>query len=325
MPAVSVNGPAEFVSTIPVLLGFHPHRCLVLGSLHGQSDVGELLHVDIEEAARPTAADQLVTALKRHEPDRLLIAVIDDRVFDPAQPTRHQQLVDALTAGARAAGITIQRVVWASGTTAEAIWCTRDDHGTVPDPRSSTLAASLAVAGHVTYPSREALAASLEPDDPEAAASRVPQLDKPDSHLDRRQAVDAVCDAITRAAQGHLPETDNDFVALGRGLEHDVGRDTALVLTVENPQATRELWVSLTRALPAPWRARAAVLVAVAAYLTGLGALADVALEAADRARPEHRLARLLRQAFNNAIHPDELRRAIDGAKRWATDEDEER
>lgn len=325
MSAVSLNGPAEFVSTIPILLGFHPHRCLVLATLHEGTEVGELLHVDIAEAARPTAAGQLVAALERHKPDQMLIAVIDDRVFDPAQPTRHQQLVDAITARAGASGIAVQRVVWASGTTAEAIWCTRDDHGTVPDPRTSALAASLAVAGHVTYPSRDALAASLEPADPEAAASRTPKLDRPDAHLDRLQAVDVVRDSITRATDGHLPETDNDIIALGRALEHGVGRDTALVLTVDNPRSTRELWASLTRALPSPWRARPAVLVAVAAYLTGLGALADVALEVAHRALPEHRLAGLLRQAFNNAIHPDELRRAVHGAQRWATDEDEER
>jgi hypothetical protein len=71
-------------------------------------------------------------------------------------------------------------------------------------------------------------------------------------------------------------------------------------------QAER-LWLALARAAPAPERAEPACLLGLCAYLRGSGALANIALQAAQDADPTHHLTRLLLAATGQAMAPGEL------------------
>ena len=63
--------------------------------------------------------------------------------------------------------------------------------------------------------------------------------------------------------------------------------------------------------LPDPEAAEPAALLAVSALLRGDGALANVALDRAERAWPGHRLTRMLRAVADTGIRPAELRACL--------------
>jgi Domain of unknown function (DUF4192) len=233
------------------------------------------------------------------------------RVMVSGQAEAHQPLVDAVTTCATAPGICMHAVVWASATTADASWYTSQDHGTVSDPKASILAASHAVAGYVPYPDRDTLVASLDPTDPDAVARRAAQLIPMQSALPSTHAIQTARAALDDAQRGELPTTDSEFIDLAYALDHPCGRDAAIVITAERPERASELWLVLTRALPAPLRANLAALLGAAAYLAGNGALASIALDTALQADPVHILAGLLRQALRVGISPDQLRDVI--------------
>ena len=64
----------------------------------------------------------------------------------------------------------------------------------------------------------------------------------------------------------------------------------------------------LSRALPAPWRADALVLLAFSAYVRGDGPLAGISLDAALRCNPDHRMAGMLDQALQSGMRPEQIR-----------------
>ena len=64
----------------------------------------------------------------------------------------------------------------------------------------------------------------------------------------------------------------------------------------------------LARALPAPWRVEALVLLGFSAYARGDGPLAGVSLDAALRADPAHRMAGMLDTALQSGLRPEEIR-----------------
>jgi len=71
--------------------------------------------------------------------------------------------------------------------------------------------------------------------------------------------------------------------------------------------SAHRLWTELTRALPDPQRADAAVLLAFSAYLGGDGPLAVSAISVALRSKPDHRIARMLETAFSIGLPPEQL------------------
>ena len=55
------------------------------------------------------------------------------------------------------------------------------------------------------------------------------------------------------------------------------------------------------------------IVLAVSALLGGRGALANIALDRAQRAWPGHQLSALLREAADAGVHPDEVRAWLEG------------
>lgn len=106
---------------------------------------------------------------------------------------------------------------------------------------------------------------------------------------------------------------DSEVAELAVALSDPVVRDACLATAIPaySPLAAAafHLWCALTRALPAPERAEAAVLAAWTAYVRGDGATVQIALRTALDADPEHRLSRLLLQAIAHGIAPEDLHR----------------
>jgi hypothetical protein len=70
-----------------------------------------------------------------------------------------------------------------------------------------------------------------------------------------------------------------------------------------------ELWLTLTRETPAPYRGTPAALLALTSLMQGNGAMANVALDVAEEAAPGHMLADLVREATD--MSPDQLRMVL--------------
>lgn len=153
-----------------------------------------------------------------------------------------------------------------------------------------------------------------------------------------RAVVDA---ALADAAAGHCVIDDRRALALAAALGRPTVRDAVLLRCAEasgpgpgsrpssGPGAggaaagdrgvgpglpgAETLWAALCRELPEPEAAEPAALLAAVALLRGDGALANVALDRAERSWPGHRLTRLLRSAAAVPLRPAQIRECLLG------------
>jgi hypothetical protein len=322
-PRIRLRDPGDLIAAVPHLLGFHPIDSLVLVVLHGEdaNRVGLTLRTDLPpQDHRAEVVSQLLLPVGQLDATGAWLVVVGGGTADPPE-LPHHELVTRLGEALNADGIAVVHAVWVAATVAGTGWsCYRDNccSGAVPDPSSSPLAAATALAGAVTYASREDLAAQLAPVDELALARRSARLELAveAAELDRRLAgpaavgrdLLAVHRALAEAARGTLLLGDEEVVRLAVALADHRVRDACLA-TADGPNAAmaEQLWLALTRSTPAPERAEPATLLAFAAYLRGDGALAGIALDAAEAACPGHRLAGLLRRALDSGLPPARL------------------
>lgn len=236
--------------------------------------------------------------------------------LDPAMPYAAQvaQLVRVLTN----AGHQVAHAAWLPAITPGKAWrCYHDPgcDGVLPDPRSTVLAAIAAIEGRVTYASRDELVDTLRPD-PDVDLERRAELirvltlmgNSPDPTVGRG-LVDA---ALDRARAGQLPCSDRELGDLAMSLSIPAVRDASLRHCLgPTSRAAQQLWTTLARAVPAPYRAEPAVLLALTAYLAGDGPLACIAADIARTAAPGHTFAALLLTAIRSGLPPDQLRATI--------------
>ncbi|QGK69461.1 DUF4192 family protein [Allosaccharopolyspora coralli] len=341
---VSLSEPSETLAAVPYLLGFCPSESLVLLSV-GSADARPKLELTVrldlpEHGAYRALLDYIVRGpvLQRRTEGLVVVVVggtgasppagrgtveveLDDApdVWAESAPETpdlpHQDFVEELQRSLTMRGIEVLHGLWTEEIRAGEPWeCYRDAdcHGTIPDPKASALAATLAAAGTVTYSSREELQALLTPENGDLLSERAARLDL--LHEERElNAVDVHSDlatvfgAIRRTAEASAL-TEDDHVRVLCALADTRVRDVVLGTTLETTaRAAEELWITLLRKAPEPELADVAALLAFSAYVRGDGALAGVALERIEATRPEHALGQLLRQALDAALPPVEL------------------
>ncbi|MGD9988399.1 DUF4192 domain-containing protein [Pseudonocardia sp.] len=324
----SVRGPGELVAAVPVLLGFHPARSLVVVSTHGPGlrTVGVTLRADLPGppgCATAAEVDELCAMVARSlveaagaGPVGAAVVVVDAAV-DGGPAPGVAALADAAAAALLAAGVgVVGTQVWAAATTAGAAWaCTAPCGcaGTVADPEALPLTAAAVVAGAVVRASRAELVAALEAPDPDDLRRRSALFDR---ELELRAAcrdeasrAAALESALDATACGTLVLDDATVLDLALALQTPQVRDVALRACVGPRAAVAEqLWAALVRETPEPESAEAAVLLAVAALGRGDGALANVAVDRARRAWPGHGLAEALAEALGNGFGPAQVR-----------------
>ncbi|MBU3751975.1 MAG: DUF4192 domain-containing protein, partial [Mycobacterium sp.] len=190
--------------------------------------------------------------------------------------------------------------------------------GTVDDPGASPLAAAAVLDGRRLYGRRADLHAVLAVSDPERAAALIEPIRqraiereaawRADPNRRGRLDVEHTIDIAGRVFDGAQPDED-DVATVACGLTDIAVRDTLYALAVGSEAASAEaLWALLSRTLPDPWRVEALVLLAFSAYSRGDGPLAGVALEAALRSDPEHRMAGMLDVALQSGMRPEQIR-----------------
>lgn len=323
LPEVRVDEPGDLIAALPHLLAFHPADSVVVVAMSGgrPSIVGLTLRVSLPAPRhRYAVARQLMGPVEEHDARSVAVVVVGGGCADPPGSLPHRGLVDVIEELARDMGISFACALWTPATAKGARWFCYDHDdcsGTVPDPDGTELAAASAAVGLVTFPSREAFAEVVAPDDDAALARREALLDREVGTIapDRFDSPDfvrrgrglvgqAVVDAVERTG----PLSDEQVVELAVVLSDLRVRDASLAFAIgSRTMAAERLWAELTRACPAPERAEPASLLAFSAYLRGDGALASVALEQAELACPGHRLALLLRTALDAGLPPQRL------------------
>ncbi|PSL56331.1 uncharacterized protein DUF4192 [Saccharothrix carnea] len=331
LPPTRLRDPGDLIAAVPHLLGFHPSDSVVVLVVRDH-DVTMTLRADLPPPGVPhRVADRLIAPLARCRGDDAVVVVIGGGSGDPPEDLPHDALVDELDDALHEADVPLLLAVWTRATAKGERWFDYHDVGTtglVPDPSSTAFAAASAADGHVTYPSRQALADLLTPDPPAALSRRTTLLNRlsaefphPDDIVPTRHR-DLIHAEVLRAGTRKRPLTDEEVADLAHALSNPLTRDASLVYcTSDHAHSAEALWTELTRACPAPERAEPATLLAFSAYIKGNGPLAYLALDRAEEAYPGHRLTSLLRAALNSGLPPIQIRNLAQqvAATDWAT------
>lgn len=336
---ITLADEGDFVAAVPTLLGFHPVDSIVVLTVVDDGPrcrIGQLMRSDLPGPGEELPLARHLSQASAQNGGRRVFILVAGGGSDPLP---RSSFVELVRAAFEEEGIVVERVVWAqSAKVGEKWWCYDDPgrSGEVPDPDSAPVAAALAVAGLVKYPTREALAATLAPDPPDAIRRRAVLIDAqlevesgkcvPEAFSRDWALVEAALDdfapsTVDPSGRELEPLWDDERIAaLAFALCHSDVRSECLKIALSDraPAAVR-LWTRLTRSTPAPERAQPAVLLAIGAYLGGDGPLAQIALDVALEANPGHSLAVLLRAAIGHAIAPTELREIITRAGQYTT------
>jgi hypothetical protein len=325
--AARVREPGELVAAVPVLLGFHPRESLVLVATGGGSGrrLGLTLRVDLPppEHVRDHAACAAEHLLLDAPAGAAVIVVAG-----AAAP--HTELVGHVVQALEGHQVRAHTVLWAESTSEGARWSCYDTcgcAGVVPDFSTTAFAAAAVTAGQVVRADRRELEQLVAPADPgrirrreslliqatdEALARPDPATGGPEAATVDAAVVDA---AVADAAAGRLVLDDARAVALAGALAVPAIRDAALLRCIGPAAvAAEQLWITLVRELPDPEAAEPAVLLAVSALLRGDGALANIALDRAERAWPGHRLTAIVRAGLLG-MRPEQIRELLRGCE----------
>ncbi|MFF0814036.1 DUF4192 domain-containing protein [Rhodococcus sp. NPDC003318] len=314
---VHISDPADLIAAVPAMLGFTPHRSLVLICIGGTpSTVQTVMRHDLPEpgAVHDEGALERLAMLCEHADARLAVAVVvDERAIagDPVHGTHHA-LAEYLSVVLADVGVALVGAHAVTAVVAGAQWWSLlgdDRHGSLPDPTASKVAAAQVFQGRPIRGSRGELEQLLAPR-ARGHRDRVARLlavaRHPASGARSRSggaALDEVLAHIVDSA-GHL--ADEAIVAVSLALEDSDIRDSVLGLAVtEMADAAEAAWIAMVRSLTGQARAEPAALLGFSAYARGDGPLAGVALAVALAADPEHRLAGLLDDALQHGIRPD--------------------
>lgn len=331
---VSLRDPGELIAALPPLLGFRPVDSLVL-AVFGDSTRGDgrgarlrlTVRADLPPPdLRSDLAGHLVSPVLGDgltDSHAVAAIVIGGGTPDPGGRLPHHELPAILAETFGDVDVPLVHSLWVEAIRGDATWRCYDDpdcHGTVPDPRSTVVAATAAALGVNTFDSREDMAATITPDDDEAMSRTAALLEQIMSPSDQAGSGHALSRAVARGRE-LLGELIDRHAVQSSTVDDQQIADMALALSVPRirdgmlgtafsgraPSAER-LWIELTRRTPASHRAEPACLLGFSAYVRGDGALAGMALEQAMDAHPGHRLANLLRCALDSGFPPAEVR-----------------
>jgi hypothetical protein len=319
-PVARVSGPGDLAATVPVLVGFEPAHSIVAVVLR-RNRVALTMRVDLpaptQRPAWKALGETVLRAARQADGSAAVLVVYsDDR--------RHTDAARAVVTALRRGNVEVLDVLrvhegrWWSATCRDAGCCPTQGS---PVPETSTAQVLAAVVdGRVVRPDRVSLAEEFAPPpdlDPAEVSRAIDgawaQL--PAAGPDQLSQVRALLtQAASAASQGTLPVGTAAVLALVVRDGHC--RDEAYRHLVRAPRPEgRALWASCCRLLSPPVRAVPLALFALAAYLDGDGAVANLALEQAEALDAQHPTVRLVADLLASALAPaaviDALARSV--------------
>jgi hypothetical protein len=321
---VRLSCPADILSSIPYLVGYHPsHSIVVVGmqDRHIAFAARDDLPADGGPPA-PEAVRALVDVVARQRCDGvLLVGFGEEERVTPVIWTVGDALAQA--------NVEIREALRADGGRYWSYLCTNPSccppEGTAYDPTTSPVAAAWTVAGRAVLRDRQEYEAQLQPivgelreevhRHTEAATQRLFDLvaDAADESHARAALVAAgtraIAEALDTTLRGEQPTPEQ--VAWLSVLLMDVAvRDVAWLLILsagDEPEPHRALWQHLLRTVDTDLLAPAATLFALAAWRCGDGGIARIALERALDVDPDYRVAGMLAGAIARGLPPSAM------------------
>jgi hypothetical protein len=328
---VRLTGPLALIGAVPILLGFHPARSVVLLCVHGlRRRVGPVLRMDLPIPAEVAdAAAFLAAQATRHATAVMLLcySAADDDVLRGRPSFPHRALMDACLRELGDHGVPVLDAVLVRGGTASSyLRHTPADRGDpLPqddDPALAHLRVAHVGAGRAVLGDREAVARAVagptSGDGAESTAAIVEAFQRfavRIADLDHRRTVQLGCDIAHarlvgavdayRRGEGPIADAWADLVAV---LAVDLVRDAVISWCLERVAETPVgLFVEIVRWTVDDFAVPVSTVLALVAYRNGDGALANVALDRALAIDPDYRLAVLVREFVVNGVHPTEL------------------
>jgi hypothetical protein len=323
LPKLSVRSTADLIAAVPYLLGFHPTDSVVVVALRG-SKIVFVARGDLPDRGAPgptpeAAAAHVAAVVARQDADSATVIG-----YGPAER------VTAAAAAVRAAldrqGVRVFDVLRVTDARYWSYTCGNPDccppEGTAFDTATSQIAAAATVAGQVALPDRAALTRQVAPiggltrESMRQATARAgerlarlleqaPSADLLGGRTLRDAGAEAVRDAIRRHRErGRL--TDDEAAWLSVLLLHVPVRDFAWERIGDDDWHV-ELWTDVVRRVEPDLVAAPASLLTFAAWRSGHGALASVALERALRCEPDYSMALLMAEVLQRGVAPASL------------------
>lgn len=314
---LSISSPADLLTAVPYLLGFHPADSLVIvGLTHtlvavaGRADLPA--PADAPGWAIDIAASQIRMLRNAAATRAIAVGYGPAATVTPVMDIMIPQLAAAGFAVFDALRVTDGR--YFSYLCDEPACCPVD--GMPFDPHHSDLTMHAIVAGWHALPDRAALVASVAPTGGATRAAVARATARARAH--RRALIreagqagliragdDMVRTTFARYADGHVL-ADDELAWLTVLLSTPAIRDAAWRATDNLPWHV-DLWADVTRRAHPPLVAPPASLLAFAAWRCGDGALACVAVDRALAADPGYTLAQLIDEALRAGLPPSVL------------------
>ena len=311
-----LDQPGQLIAAVPAVLGFVPENSVVLVTVeHGS--LGCVMRADLSGDVYG-AVLHMADAAANSGAERVILVIVDEagaacRLCNQ----EHRELSDAVAEALEERDI----VLWAAHVVdriaAGGRWHCVDgcgSNGTVEDPAASPLAAEAVLDGRRLFTNREELLDVITMRDDKRADRLAELIDSASNaggqrsdEAARRDVEHAMAVAAELAAGGLV--TDDDIARLACALTDPRVRDTLYALAVGSAgEQVEALWALLARVLPTTWRTEALVLLAFSAYARADGPFAGVCLLEPMRANPEHKMARMLDQALQTGMRPEQIR-----------------
>ncbi|SCL38930.1 protein of unknown function [Micromonospora pallida] len=319
-PRLAVRSPADLIAAVPYLLGFHPADSMVLVALQGKQIIFAARADLPAPGSDPKPVSRyLAGVLGRQDADA--VTVIG---YGPAAQVT--ATLDVLRPDLDGAGLTVLDALRVEDGRYWSYLCPDPGccppEGTPYDPRASQLTAAAVFAGQVALPDRAALTAQVAPvtgpaaDAMREATNRARQrlgdlLDgvTPEDLIAGRPMVGitrkAHRAALDQARRGESL-TDDQVAWLGLLLTFVPARDDVWERT-DGDDEHLALWTDVFRRSDPELIAAPGCLLAFAAFRSGQGALAAVALERVLARYPAYPMALLLEDLLRRGVPPSRL------------------
>lgn len=299
---IRITGPASIIEAVPYLLGFVPADSLVLIGIRDRR-VTVAARVDLDTLNDPNTPTDLMSALASTAESSGVIAI-----------TYGERAAAARIADtANRAGLVLLDHLRVADGRYWSLTCRNPDccpHHGRPLPDDNATSAEFVGAGMTAASSRADLDAALHP---AADADRMLPLLR-DAQQTAQDAIStggnesrrtADTDALFAAARREARDwTDDETARFAVALAAHEIRDAAWMAIDDNRLDGRDLFVHLSRTLPAPYRAPALFLFAWKTWREGNGTLAAMAVERALHADPTYSAAELLKAALTRGVDP---------------------
>lgn len=304
-----VKTPADLVSAVPFLIGYHPTNSLVVISVKDDAlEMAMRIDMPTNEQPAPAGAFDLLAShlVKDNAKGALLIAYSDDRENNKAVLWQlHEAVLKT--------DVVIREMLEVSDGKFRSLLCSDEsccpaDGNELPEFESSVITAEQVAQGKVLpFANVADMSASLasnelatETEFVELVKSLHDKLVPPfGSGARQREGANALCEWKAQLEAGQTIPKELKALVIA-SLQDIQVRDYALGLFDDDAEMAKSGYCDLMKSAPVDFVAPLASLASAYAYENGEGALAHRLLDRAIEENPEYSLARLLRRVFSS-------------------------